>query len=1374
MSFTVTQSSMQFELIQKPPSRIIEQKIILSYSIYLRHFCIAERGVLSVALPKIAVPWPDGNQILSVLITRDNGTYGSVYVQWKLIPISEKNIESDIYKEEEFSTISSYLPTIEGEVRFANGDDCVEMHIPIETIEKGERKVPPSEDLAFLIQLDCLTPGVLISETTRNEMLVIQQPPNLPGTFEFESSEMVVTEKRRPLTLSVPVVRSNGDDGDIFVDYACKDASALSGMHYVNASGSLHFLNSELAKPIDVKLLSADYKEEVSFFIDIVGVRNGGKSGAVATQEVALRPTYIEQPGKIVFSNSAVTAARQVSAKDTKLFSCPIQRTGGSDGEIAVTIITRDKSARAGVNYVALKETVFLSDGQTHSDLSIGLLPAKYRENLEFEVILKTTDEDRKEKETTLTVKLLPTQTVPVGRVAFVGGSKGQRLKCNANEIEAITIPIKRFGDTSGEISVHVTTKDGSAKRGEHFQVISEAVNFNDGESLKDIKVQLIPQNYRSKKTFQVLLHDPGDETGRKFERTLDITLLPTYVEPPGKLMFPSDLEGVISVSAIASEILTVPIVRSSGSGGKVTVLLKIKDGTAKSGKHFKKPREKVIFQDGETEKDILIPLVLRKYRKTLDFSISITKPSGGAEVEGPTDIKVLLQPTDTEPCGNLVFPEDASSLIFSSAKSKQCVIQVYRINGGGGELTGQYSTADGTALSGHHYKPVSGGFVLKPNEMERKIKVPLIHNIHYEDLYFSVLLESSETDAGQAQEPVVCKVTLEYTREKKPGRMELPDSQGTSVCANDLDILKVRMHRVEGSDGILSVACSTVDKTALNQIHYQESSAFVSFEEGETEKSFEVPLIKTNYRKPLLFGIDFTTSGNAEFNRRESLEVKLEPTDNTPSGELVIHDPIIFPGQSINIPMLRINGCAGEMTVECESEDLSAKSDTHYRHYSESFIIADGEMNGSVTIPLILAEYDEELEFAVKINYVDDLGNSKQDSIIVALPPASVRKTGCIGFIENQDLQFSPLENSVIKISILRTEGCDEDIFLQFRTKEGTAVPGTHYKETEGQVSFHGQEQQCEIEIMLIPSAKFTEPVNFEVNITCENLPEGFSLGSSTAIITLLPTEKEGTGILGFALSSIQCCAKRTDTVEVLVRRTGGAQGRVEIDFNTRDNTAVAGTHFTDTSGVITFEDGEVEKTISIPLSVEEIYTEAISFSVELGHCSAGSEAVDIYGTEVTLEPTASEQDLIDDPGVLGFTSPKFFYSSIPILGASAKDKISLNSSHDGENQVVRIPVCRTYGTSGIVTVDYFTRDNTAVAETHYREAQGELVFESGQVENHIEVSLESDAMFSEDISFIVELGGTTGDAEVGIYETEVELKTNVAAEVIERRRNR
>lgn len=77
-------------------------------------------------------------------------------------------------------------------------------------------------------------------------------------------------------------------------------------------------------------------------------------------------------------------------------------------------------------------------------------------------------------------------------------------------------------------------------------------------------------------------------------------------------------------------------------------------------------------------------------------------------------------------------------------------------------------------------------------------------------------------------------------------------------------------------------------------------------------------------------------------------------------------------------------------------------------------------------------------------------------------------------------------------------------------------------------------------------------------------------------------PPPAAGTIVLSASTYSV---VETAGTLTVVVNRTGGSDGIVSIDHATSNGTATAGSDYTDTSGTLTFQSGDTQKTYTIPI---------------------------------------------------------------------------------------------------------------------------------------------------------------------------------------------
>lgn len=154
--------------------------------------------------------------------------------------------------------------------------------------------------------------------------------------------------------------------------------------------------------------------------------------------------------------------------------------------------------------------------------------------------------------------------------------------------------------------------------------------------------------------------------------------------------------------------------------------------------------------------------------------------------------------------------------------------------------------------------------------------------------------------------------------------------------------------------------------------------------------------------------------------------------------------------------------------------------------------------------------------------------------------------------------------------------------------------------------------------------AAAATDPVLYAINLTTG---AATSLGALPAGTTDLALRTPGRLGLPAATASVK---EGRGTADILVTRTAGSEGVVTVAVATSTetgDTAVAGTHYTATTGTLTFADGETSKTLSVPIADDELVEDDTVFTVTLG-TRGGAAGV---GAITTQKVTITDDDTFD-----------------------------------------------------------------------------------------------------------------------------------------------
>ncbi len=146
-------------------------------------------------------------------------------------------------------------------------------------------------------------------------------------------------------------------------------------------------------------------------------------------------------------------------------------------------------------------------------------------------------------------------------------------------------------------------------------------------------------------------------------------------------------------------------------------------------------------------------------------------------------------------------------------------------------------------------------------------------------------------------------------------------------------------------------------------------------------------------------------------------------------------------------------------------------------------------------------------------------------------------------------------------------------------------------------------------------------------------------------AILTSVPASSpapgQEPGQLAFTASTATVTAGQTATITV--NRTDGSDGTVSVAYTTQDDTAVAGTDYTTTSGTLTFGPGVTSQTISVNTLVDPSASGSLSLDVVLGTPTGGATlgTTDDLSLTITQPTTPPPQQRRRSPGPTLQASP-------------------------------------------------------------------------------------------------------------------------------------
>ena len=281
----------------------------------------------------------------------------------------------------------------------------------------------------------------------------------------------------------------------------------------------------------------------------------------------------------------------------------------------------------------------------------------------------------------------------------------------------------------------------------------------------------------------------------------------------------------------------TIVVRRKGGTTGEVAVDYATAAGTATAGLDYTNVAGMLFFPEGEVEQTFYVPIVNDILIES-DESVILTlaNPTSGATL-------------GEVPASTLVIQSDDSSVGFSSpsysvnenAIAGYASITVVRGGTTNGSVSVDYFTRPGIAIAPDDYTNVADTITFAPGETLKTFHVPVVNDSFPEGAESLSLTLTNITAESQLGRSAATLTIVDDDFSAGLLQFSAP-SYGVNEYETNAVITVVR---TSGSSGIVSVDYMMFDGTARSGLggDYVASSNTLSFADGETVKTFNVPI---------------------------------------------------------------------------------------------------------------------------------------------------------------------------------------------------------------------------------------------------------------------------------------------------------------------------------------------------------------------------------------------------------------------------------------------------------------------------------------------------------------------------------------------------
>jgi Ca2+-binding RTX toxin-like protein len=744
-----------------------------------------------------------------------------------------------------------------------------------------------------------------------------------------------------------------------------------------------------------------------------------------------------------------------------------------------------------------------------------------------------------------------------------------------------------------------------------------------------------------------------------------------------------------------------------------ITIAYNTVDGTALAGQDYVATSGSVIFGVGETSKTITVPILGDTLVESDEqFSVQFTLPDG-VTMDNNEATATLVN--DDKPTLSMT----GTTVTEGNSGKTNAIVTVTLSNAIDQDVTVNYSTVNGTALSTSDYTTTAGTLTFAAGETTKTISVPVLGDTNIEsDETFRVHLSAptnatlDNTDATVTiinDDAVIPAISITAVKTIDEG------NSGTRNAELTVNLSAATTQSV-------TVNYATANGTASAGTDYTATSGTLTFAPGETSKTISVPIL-----------------GDTTVEANETLKVLLStPVNGTLSsastGVITINNDDVLPTLSIAASKAIPEGNSGSsnaevvvtlsapytenVTVSYATSDGTATAGSDYTASTGSLSFAPGETSKTIKVPILgdtTIESDETFNIALSAPTNATLGNvnssvvtiSNDDLPLLSIADASVQE-GNTGTTTNASA------------TVTLSAPASQTVTVYYSTANASATAGSDYTASSGTLNFAPGETSKTISVPIIGDNFYEADETFKLSLSN---PTNASLDSTASAATLTIRNDDSLPLLSIADSTVSEGNSGSHNANLTVTLSAAANQAVTVNYATLDGSATtADGDYTASTGILTFNAGETSKTISVPI---------------LGDTRLETDET----LQVVLSNPSSNAGLGTSTGTLTISN-----DDLPVLSIANKSVPEGNS----DSSLAELTVTLSAAVTTPVTVNYATQDGTATSGSDYTASTGTLTFNPGEISKTLTVPVLGDTTLESDETVQIALSQASSNAQI------------------------
>jgi large repetitive protein len=875
------------------------------------------------------------------------------------------------------------------------------------------------------------------------------------------------------------------------------------------------------------------------------------------------------------------------------------------------------------------------------------------------------------------------------------------------------SLPVTLSAPSGQTVTVNYATSHGSTSAADFAATapLSGSVTFNPGQTSKSIDLPTVNDTLdEPNETFSVTLSGPTNASIATGEGTGTGTINDNDAAQLSINNAPAVTEGgnsnfTVTLSTASSQ--TVSVTYSTANGSAVA-----------PGDYDAVTGGSVTFAPGDITKPIVIPTNEDSVNEAAEtFTVTLSSPTNATIASGQGTGTGTINDNDATPTlsiNDATVTEGNSGTVFA-------VFTVTLSPASGQPVAVNYATANATATAPADYTAAASTLNFAAGETTKTV---------------SVLVNGDGTDEPNETFHLNLGGAVNASISDGQGVGTINDDDGPGISINDVSVGEDAGSAVftvslgAPSAQQVTVNYATANGTAAAPGDYTAiASTPLTFAPGETAKTISVTIAN-----------DGADEVNETFAVNLSGAVNASVSDAQGIGTIIDNDG---PTISINNPAPPAAGAGTEsgsviftvslsapsaqaITVQFATAPETATAGSDYATQTGTLTIPASQTSATLAVPILPDSVDESNEtFFVNLSNPTNatIADSQGQGTIVdddSQPTLSI--SGAASATEGANVNFT--------VTLSASSG--QPVTVSYSTANGTAVaPGDYAAAPTGTVTFNPGETSKPISISTADDT--LDEANETFTVTLANPTNAtIATGQGTGTGTINDNDNPPTVAIANGPAVVE------GNASIFTVTLSAASGQtITVNHGTANGSALAGSDYTATNGVLTFAPGEVTKQVSVP-TLNDTLDEAASegFTVTLSSpVNATIAAVQGAATGIITDN--------DDP-------PAISISDATVATDVPPGRVGEGNSGQGScagapfHQCAVFTVSLSAASGQTVTVNFATADASATA-SDYAATSGTLTFAPGETSKTITVSVKGDTNDEFNETFNVNLSGQT-----------------------------